>query len=143
MRRGEAGAATAFADQLESLDALLTAMPFLTGCIFGLADVAYLPWVIRARDLLGVDLDAVAGARRVVRRGLRATVRRRRARRGGRAAAMSDVTTAELAGRLGEDGLVLLDVRGAAEYDGRLGRSVRSAAGARPRARATSTWASC
>ncbi len=34
---------------------------------------------------------------------------------------MSDVTTAELAGRLGEDGLVLLDVRGAAEYDGRLG----------------------
>ncbi len=58
MRRGEAGAATAFADQLESLDALLTAMPFLTGCIFGLADVAYLPWVIRARELLGVDLTS-------------------------------------------------------------------------------------
>jgi thiosulfate/3-mercaptopyruvate sulfurtransferase len=34
---------------------------------------------------------------------------------------MSDVTTAELAGRLHEDGLVLLDVRGAAEYAGTLG----------------------
>ena len=32
-------------------------MPYLTGRAFGLADVAYLPWVIRARDLLGLDLD--------------------------------------------------------------------------------------
>lgn len=34
---------------------------------------------------------------------------------------MSDVTTAELAGRLDDGGFVLLDVRGAAEYEGRLG----------------------
>jgi glutathione S-transferase len=33
-------------------------MPYLTGRAFGLADVAYLPWVIRARDLLGADLAA-------------------------------------------------------------------------------------
>ncbi len=31
-------------------------MPYLTGSAFGLADVAYVPWVIRARDLLGVSL---------------------------------------------------------------------------------------
>ena len=31
-------------------------MPYLTGRAFGLADVAYVPWVIRAPDLLGVDL---------------------------------------------------------------------------------------
>ena len=34
---------------------------------------------------------------------------------------MTDVTTAELAARLGEPGLVLLDVRGRAEYSGALG----------------------
>jgi thiosulfate/3-mercaptopyruvate sulfurtransferase len=32
-----------------------------------------------------------------------------------------DVTTEELAGRLGEEGLVLLDVRSAAEYHGMMG----------------------
>jgi glutathione S-transferase len=57
LRRGEEGAADAFAGQLESLDALLGAMPYLTGRAFGLADIAYLPWVIRARELLGLDLE--------------------------------------------------------------------------------------
>jgi thiosulfate/3-mercaptopyruvate sulfurtransferase len=33
---------------------------------------------------------------------------------------MSDVTAEELARRLGEDGLILLDVRGAAEYTGQV-----------------------
>ena len=56
VRRGEPGAEAAFACQLESLDGLLGAMPYLTGRSFGLADVAYLPWVLRARDLLGLDL---------------------------------------------------------------------------------------
>jgi glutathione S-transferase len=56
MRRGEAGAAAAFGARLDWLEALLGAMPHLTGGSFGLADVAYLPWVIRARDLLGLDL---------------------------------------------------------------------------------------
>jgi glutathione S-transferase len=56
LRRGEPGAEGCFAGQLGGLDALLGSMPYLTGRAFGLADVAYLPWVIRARDLLGLDL---------------------------------------------------------------------------------------
>jgi glutathione S-transferase len=56
LRRGQEGAAAAFADALAALDATLEGTPFLTGASFGLADVAYVPWVIRARDLLGVSL---------------------------------------------------------------------------------------
>jgi glutathione S-transferase len=56
-RRREEGADEAFAGELAHLDALLGHMPFLTGCAYGLADVDYVPWVIRARDLLGVSLD--------------------------------------------------------------------------------------
>ena len=56
LRRGDGGAAASLAEALENLDSMLEAMPFLTGRRFGLADIAYLPWVIRARDLLGVDL---------------------------------------------------------------------------------------
>ena len=36
------------------------AMPFLTGRSFGLADVAYLPWLLRLRDLMGFSLDGYA-----------------------------------------------------------------------------------
>lgn len=43
--------------ELAVLDALLLATPFLSGRAFGLADVAYLPWVLRARDTLDVDLS--------------------------------------------------------------------------------------
>ena len=32
---------------------LLAATPFLSGRAFGLADVAYLPWLLRLRDLHG------------------------------------------------------------------------------------------
>ena len=56
LRRGQEGAEAAFAEALESLDATLAGTPYLTGATFGLADVAYAPWVIRARDLLGVSL---------------------------------------------------------------------------------------
>ena len=35
----------------------LTELPFLTGEAFGLADIAYVPWVIRAREMLGVSLE--------------------------------------------------------------------------------------
>ena len=38
-------------------DTLLEHMPYLTGRAYGLADIDYVPWVIRARDLLGVSLD--------------------------------------------------------------------------------------
>jgi len=60
LRRGEQGAAEAFGRELAALDVLLDAMPYLAGGSFGLADVAYLPWVIRARDLLGVSLEPYA-----------------------------------------------------------------------------------
>ena len=50
------------------LDALLAATPFLTGRAFGLADVSYLPWLLRLRDLMGVSLDRHAGARALARR---------------------------------------------------------------------------
>lgn len=57
LRRGEDGAAERLAVQLDRLDALLTARPWLTGAEFGLADIAYVPWLIRARDNLGVSFD--------------------------------------------------------------------------------------
>jgi glutathione S-transferase len=56
-RRGEDGAAEAFAAELSHLDQLLGHMPFLTGRTYGLADIDYVPWVIRSRELLGVSLD--------------------------------------------------------------------------------------
>jgi stringent starvation protein A len=56
-RRGEPGADRLLGDGLAGLDSLLEQMPYLTGRDFGLADIAYLPWVIRARDMLGVELD--------------------------------------------------------------------------------------
>jgi len=64
LRRSEAGARECFEDELAFLDSLLEAIPFLSGRAFGLADVAYLPWVLRARDLLGIELGrfpALAG----------------------------------------------------------------------------------
>jgi glutathione S-transferase len=58
LRRGEDGAAERFADQLARLDDALGAQAWLTGAEYGLADIAYVPWVLRARDMLGVQLDA-------------------------------------------------------------------------------------
>jgi RNA polymerase-associated protein len=57
LRRGEEGAADRLDARLADLDAELDARPFLTGREFGLADVAYLPWVLRARERLGVSLE--------------------------------------------------------------------------------------
>jgi stringent starvation protein A len=57
LRRGDAGAPETLAARLVWLDALLERTPYLTGGEFGLADVAYVPWVIRARDTLGISLE--------------------------------------------------------------------------------------
>jgi len=57
LRRKEAGAEVAFAGELEALDAILGLAPYLTGAAFGLADIAYVPWVLRARDFLGVSFE--------------------------------------------------------------------------------------
>ena len=57
LRRGEDGARAGFEEELRALEGLLAGMPWLSGRAFGLADVAYLPWLLRARDLLGIELD--------------------------------------------------------------------------------------
>jgi glutathione S-transferase len=58
LRRGEEDARARLDAELAALDSLLAGRPFLTGREFGLADAAYLPWILRAETMLGVDLDA-------------------------------------------------------------------------------------
>jgi RNA polymerase-associated protein len=62
-RRGEDGAAAELADALVALDAVLEATSFLSGRAFGLADISYLPWLLRLRDLLGYSLEPYAAIR--------------------------------------------------------------------------------
>jgi glutathione S-transferase len=57
LRREEDGARERLDRALASLDALLQAQAFLSGRDYGLADVAYVPWVLRARDRMGVELE--------------------------------------------------------------------------------------
>jgi stringent starvation protein A len=56
-RRGEEGAREELDTVLGRLDAMLGERPYLGGMEFGLADIAYVPWLLRARDMLGVELD--------------------------------------------------------------------------------------
>ena len=58
LRRGEEGAAERLDAELAKLDAALEARPWLGGAAYGLAEAAYVPWVLRARDMLGVSLDS-------------------------------------------------------------------------------------
>jgi glutathione S-transferase len=60
LRREEDGAAERFDEQLAKLDALLRQQQWLTGSEYGLVDIAYAPWVLRARDILGVSLERFA-----------------------------------------------------------------------------------
>ncbi len=57
-RRREDGSRELLQEELAALDAVLERESWLTGQAFGLADIAYVPWVLRARDLLGVDLSS-------------------------------------------------------------------------------------
>ena len=57
LRRGEDGAAARLDAAFGRLDAALAQSPWLGGADYGLADIAYVPWVLRARDVLGVALD--------------------------------------------------------------------------------------
>jgi glutathione S-transferase len=57
LRRGEDGAGEWLDEALGRLDAALGGRPYLGGSEYGLADIAYVPWILRARDMLGVDLS--------------------------------------------------------------------------------------
>ncbi len=57
LRRGEEDARERLDEQLGRLDAVLGERPWLGGAEYGLADIGYLPWILRARDDLGVVLD--------------------------------------------------------------------------------------
>jgi glutathione S-transferase len=58
-RRGEEGAREELEAALRRFDALLGERPYLGGAEYGLADIAYIPWFLRARDMLGVELDGL------------------------------------------------------------------------------------
>ena len=47
-------------ERLSDLDDALEARPYLSGREYGLADIGYLPWILRARTNLGVDLEPYA-----------------------------------------------------------------------------------
>jgi RNA polymerase-associated protein len=57
LRRGEEDARVRLDDALAHLDAVLESNAFLSGRDFGLADAAYLPWILRAEATLGLDLE--------------------------------------------------------------------------------------
>lgn len=60
LRRGEEGARERLDGRLGRLDASLVERPWLGGVAYGLADIAYVPWLLRAQATLGVSLDPFA-----------------------------------------------------------------------------------
>jgi glutathione S-transferase len=56
-RRGDEGARARLDAELAKLDALLEAQPYLTGRDFGLADIAYVPWIFRGQASFGLDVE--------------------------------------------------------------------------------------
>ena len=119
-RRGDANELASRLEELEVGESLFV-------------DIAYVPWVIRARDMLGVELPArLARGSTGSRSGLRSPPR------SSRAAPVSDIEIDELAARLGE--VPVLDVRTTAEYDGTAAsRATRARGTSRVRATSTST----
>jgi glutathione S-transferase len=57
LRREEDGAREQLDAALGRLDALLGEQPYLSGANYGLADIALVPWVLRSRDMLAVELE--------------------------------------------------------------------------------------
>jgi stringent starvation protein A len=58
-RGGEDDGRTRLADRLGSLDAVLEATLYLSGGEYGLPDIAYVPWILRSRDVLGIDFEGL------------------------------------------------------------------------------------
>jgi glutathione S-transferase len=59
LRRGDEDARPRLDRQLSQLDAVLAAAPWLGGRDYGLADIAFVPWILRMRDTLGVVFDSL------------------------------------------------------------------------------------
>jgi glutathione S-transferase len=57
-RRGEDGADGELDQALGRFNDLLEHRPYLGGTEYGLADIAFVPWLLRARDMLDVELEA-------------------------------------------------------------------------------------
>ena len=75
LRRGDEEARGRLGDELAKLDSVVAGSPFLSGREFGIADAAYLPWILRAETMLDVDLDQYAAlAEWVARTGERPSV---------------------------------------------------------------------
>jgi glutathione S-transferase len=68
LRRGDDGAGERLDAALATLDAVLQEQQFLSGREFGLGDVAYVPWILRARDRMDVDLERFPALAEWVRR---------------------------------------------------------------------------
>ena len=68
LRRNEEGAEARLDAELAGLDELLQGQAFLSGRAFGLADSSYVPWILRARDRMDVDLDRFEALSAWVRR---------------------------------------------------------------------------
>lgn len=60
-RRGDGGARTRLDARLTELDERLRAWPYLAGADYGLADIAWFPWLPRAEAALGIDVGAFPG----------------------------------------------------------------------------------
>ena len=57
LRRGDEAARPRLEQKLAELDRALEATPYLSGREYGLADIGYVPWILRARANLGVELE--------------------------------------------------------------------------------------
>jgi glutathione S-transferase len=57
VRRGAEGAREELDAKLANLDRVLEGQPYLTGREYGLADIGYVPWLLRATEGLDVELD--------------------------------------------------------------------------------------
>ena len=58
LRRGDESAREKLDAQLGRLDDALSLRPWLGGGEYGLADIAYVPWILRMQQMLGIQFDA-------------------------------------------------------------------------------------
>jgi glutathione S-transferase len=57
LRRGDESARPEVNERLRELDAVLEQQTYLTPRAFGLADIAYVPWILRLGPVVGVEIE--------------------------------------------------------------------------------------